>query len=275
MAPRYEKTQEKGIARLVRGLSSMFISKNFADLQVVLGDRTWLVHRNIVCCRSDFFARACEGPFMQEESEGVVELHDDDPDVIDRLFHYIYRNAYDDADTHTAPVLLNVRMVAVAEKYFVDHLAQLAISKLSQHVAEAWETRGFSDAVEEAYTTTADCDRALRDTLLEIVGEHAHDLFDVEKTKYAHFQTMAARTPVFGSEVAAQQAAALVAYQNLGVYRCPASNCPAVFKSSMEENQSYSWRCHHCGQIRSRYSYSQWQMYRLNVRPGVEEVDGS
>ncbi|KAK0807230.1 hypothetical protein LTR91_004493 [Friedmanniomyces endolithicus] len=272
MAPHYEQTQEKGIARLARGLSSMFVSKNFADLQVVLDDRTWLVHRNIVCCRSDFFARACEGKFM-EGKQCIVGLHDDDPDVLDKMFHYIYHNAYDDADTDAAPVLLNVRMVAIAEKYFVDHLAHLAISKLNYFAADAWATQGFADAIEEAYTTTADCDRALRNTLLDIVVQHAHDLFDSTQAKFAHFQSMAARTPSFSAEVTGRLAPPLAAFADLGIYRCP-YKCRVLFASSMREAQWFNWFCPQCAQMMPSKSFIWWQKHRMVLRPSVEVADG-
>lgn len=44
-------------------LSSLLKSEKFTDLTVKLDDRTWKVHKTVVCARSDFFAKTCEGEF--------------------------------------------------------------------------------------------------------------------------------------------------------------------------------------------------------------------
>ncbi|KAK3626407.1 hypothetical protein LTR56_019270 [Elasticomyces elasticus] len=261
MAPNYESTRADGIATLLTGISGLLKSEKFTDLEVRLGDRVWNVHKSIVCARSEFFVKACNGEF-REGKEGIVELHDDEPDVIDKMFHYMYNNEYDDADTETVPVLFNVRIVAAAEKYFVDHLALLAVSKLDYYVEDSWATRPFADGIEETYTTTADTDRQLRDAFLEVVDRHADELFDKDSTRYPHFQAMAAKTVSFSMEVAARLAKAEGIRRSRVTYRCPGANCPMVFRSTMKEaDTSVVRKCGKCG-LDSNYSWDKWQQFR-------------
>lgn len=185
--------------------------------------------------------------------------------MIDKLYHYMYNNEYNDADSDvTAPVLLNVRMVAAAEKYFVDHLAHLAISKLDYYLAGAWCSEAFTDAVEEAWTTTADADRQLRDTLLKVVIEHVDELFDKEQPKYPHFHLMVSKTPSFSMEVAGLLAKAEGERRRMAIYFCPGS-CGAMFFSNMKEGQVASRKCGKCARNDVATDFAGWQAYRKTV----------
>ncbi|TKA82370.1 hypothetical protein B0A55_01411 [Friedmanniomyces simplex] len=273
MAPDYEETREMGIAALWKGFSTLLTSEEFADLKVKLGDRTWNVHKVVVCCRSDFFAKARKGEFKvgqparmdrprtthtdrdhrmhQEGKEGIVELHDDDPDVIDKMFHYIYRNEYDDADTETAPS---------------------SSTKLEYDVENTWATTPFADAIDEAYTMTADSDHLLRDALLGVVNKHADELFDEDQTRYPHFQAMAAKTPSFSMEVAGLLVMAEGERRRRKVtYRCPGSSCPMVFASTMKESdQPVARTCGRCT-FAAKCTWAIWQQYRTVVDEKVVE----
>ncbi|KAK5709695.1 hypothetical protein LTR17_019571 [Elasticomyces elasticus] len=278
MAPHYEQTRDAANAALLADLSTLLRSEKHTDLKIKLGDYIWNVHKAIVCARSDFFAKACEGKF-KEANDGVVEIHDDNPTVIDKMIHYIYKTEYEDADTELAPVLLNVRIVAAAEKYFVKFLAPLAVSKLNYHVEDSWETEAFADAIAEAYTTTHDSDRELRDTLLKVVVEHAHELFDKVKTQYAHFQEMAAKTPSFSMEIAASLAKIAKEYEDEKehedklTYWCPGDPCRERFMSSVKERQILEWSCGICGWSQGPASYEFWQEYAATELPVVEPTD--
>ncbi|KAK3068942.1 hypothetical protein LTR53_013100 [Teratosphaeriaceae sp. CCFEE 6253] len=278
MAPNYEQTKAEGVAALLEGMSSLLTSEKFTDLTVEREDRSWHVHKTIVCARSAFFVKACEGGFKDAEG-GVVTLYDDEPDVIDKMLHYMYNNQYCDADTDTPPVLFNVRMVASAEKYFVDHLAHLAISKLDCYTESAWGSEAFADAISEAYTTTADSDRRLRETLLQVVVSHADALFDQGVTaKYPHFLAMAAKTPSFSLDAANL----LVKVPRLtqgkeATYRCPGESCNVVFTSSMDREataKTIRRTCEKCGDVEKR-TCAEWQKMCLVVGTPLEELGKS
>ncbi|KAK3621433.1 hypothetical protein LTR22_025186, partial [Elasticomyces elasticus] len=146
---------EPRVGTILKGFADLHDSKKFSDLKVRLGDRTWDVHKVAVCMRSSFF----------EATENVVTLHEDQPEVIDQMIEYMYKNDYEDDESDTDPRVFNVRMVAVAEKYFVDNLAQLAIDKLVYRLNEVCGSDGWAAAIEVAYATTTDSDLKLRDNL--------------------------------------------------------------------------------------------------------------
>ncbi|KAK3111436.1 hypothetical protein LTR53_013326 [Teratosphaeriaceae sp. CCFEE 6253] len=227
MAPNYEQTKAEGVAALLEGMSSLLTSEKFTDLTDAEG--------------------------------GVVTLYDDEPDVIDKMLHYMYNNQYCDADTGTPPVLFNVRMVAAAEKYF--------------------GSEAFADAISEAYTTTADSDRRLRETLLQVVVSHADALFDQGVTaKYPHFLAMAAKTPSFSLDATNL----LVKVPRLtqgkdATYRCPGESCNVVFTSSMDREataKTIRRTCEKCGDVEKR-TCAEWQEMCLVVGTPLEELGKS
>jgi hypothetical protein len=61
----------------------------FSDVTVKCGDRTWHLHKHILCTRSVWFEKALTGSF-QEATTGVVEIRNFVPEAIDWLVRYIY-----------------------------------------------------------------------------------------------------------------------------------------------------------------------------------------
>ena len=50
--------------RLVASIESLWTSHMYSDLTVRCGEEEYKVHRAILCPRSVFFAKACNGEFM-------------------------------------------------------------------------------------------------------------------------------------------------------------------------------------------------------------------
>ena len=211
---------------------------------------------------------------LQEAKERVIQLHDDDPNVLHQMFGYMYNAAYDDTAADMPPVLLNVRMIAIAEKYFVSHLATLAIDKLSHAADAAWETEAFADAICEAWATGAnrEVESRLRKTLLDVVVQHGKDPFDTEQSKYAYFQATAAETTGISKEVASVVTKELAKLREemanpprLRTYKCPGSEshgCRAAFRTLMEAGQGASYDCDMCGYGWTQ-DYEDWQEFRI------------
>lgn len=57
------------------------------------GNKEYPVHKVLVCTRSPFFAKACDGPY-EEGRSGVIDLSDDDHDAVDSMVCYLYNGYY-------------------------------------------------------------------------------------------------------------------------------------------------------------------------------------
>ncbi|KAI3579987.1 hypothetical protein IWW34DRAFT_787597 [Fusarium oxysporum f. sp. albedinis] len=64
----------------------------FSDLIIVCGNDRYRVHKLILGCRSNFFKVACNGNF--KESDGEINLPDDDPAAVRKMIGYLYNIDY-------------------------------------------------------------------------------------------------------------------------------------------------------------------------------------
>lgn len=83
-----------------------------------------------------------------------------------------------------AHLLLNARVYALAEKYDIPSLKQLARSKFEMAMACYYDSPEFPHAIEEVYCSTIDSDRGLRDIVLMTFRNHpqlahAQDVYSV------------------------------------------------------------------------------------------------
>ncbi|KNG50713.1 hypothetical protein DDE82_003395 [Stemphylium lycopersici] len=80
--------------QLLATFKDLLASGAFSDLTLTCGADTYRVHKNIVCSRADFFARAVK--FGGKETEqGQVDLPDDEPFIVKLLIQYIYEGEYE------------------------------------------------------------------------------------------------------------------------------------------------------------------------------------
>lgn len=73
----------------------------FSDVKVTCKDRTWNLHKNILCSRSQWFDRALNGHFVESKT-GVVDITNFEPSEIDCLLAYVYTGR---ASPGTEPVM--------------------------------------------------------------------------------------------------------------------------------------------------------------------------
>jgi len=63
-------------------------------------------------------------------------------------------------------LLIHAKVYAIAEKYGIRGLKALAQKKFASQMAYHWESPEFPEAIQEAYETTVDSDRGLRDIVI-------------------------------------------------------------------------------------------------------------
>lgn len=86
-------------------------------------------------------------------------------------------------DSH---LLLHTKVYALAEKFDIPGLKDLAKSKFEMAMACHYDSPEFAEAIEEVYCSTVDSDRGLRDVVLQAFRSHpqlasTQDVFSVIK----------------------------------------------------------------------------------------------
>ena len=91
---------------------------------------------------------------------GEVDLEDDDPDIINHMIAYLYRLDYEDepnspdAKSAYGRLILNAHIYAVADKYEILSMKDLAEQKTAAALVDLWSYDGFLKALEVVWTTT-------------------------------------------------------------------------------------------------------------------------
>ncbi|KAF2737119.1 hypothetical protein EJ04DRAFT_129332 [Polyplosphaeria fusca] len=81
-----------GTQLLKNALKQLLFSGDYSDFTIVCGERTWKVHKAIICPRSDYFARAVT--FGKEAEDKCIDLVEDDPEVVGLMLEYFYTGDY-------------------------------------------------------------------------------------------------------------------------------------------------------------------------------------
>lgn len=80
-------------AELLSAFASLLSSGKYSDLTVQCGERSWAVHKAVICSRSGFFDGACSHPF-KESATGVIDLSEDDAEAVEHMINYFYHLDY-------------------------------------------------------------------------------------------------------------------------------------------------------------------------------------
>ncbi|KAI7467862.1 hypothetical protein D0860_01894 [Hortaea werneckii] len=241
-------------ATLLNGLKRAFASEEHSDVTIICQDRQWKAHKFLLCAQSEWFRKACAGPWKEGKS-GRITLKDD-PQVVDALLHWLYNFDYGDygnLQDHCCPIVLDVRVYAAADKYLLPNLKRLAAEKFEKHAKAEGESDGFVKAIQEAYDVVLESDRTLKKIIIDVASKHKLALLHPSKGS-EFFKRLTAELPEFGKDL-------LVASNITWIepdwvkYRCPGCN---MHWAMPEQTEDFACprSCHY------KHDASWWALYK-------------
>ncbi|KXT00476.1 hypothetical protein AC578_1917 [Pseudocercospora eumusae] len=163
-----------------------------------------------------------------EASTRVIPLPKDHPTVVGAMIDFFYLSDYDDEmgirDAQPcSPIMFNVLVFTIADKYDVQPLVDLATEKFCQRAESEWRTTAFANAVRELWENAPEGDRKMQNKVLEVSSAHANGLL---KEDYGQaFRKLVAEITLFGTQF---QLATLNRTRNFltahSTYRCKSCN---------------------------------------------------
>lgn len=248
----------KGFKSLLDILERLLLTEEYSDLTITCHGSEWKVHKAIVCIASDFFKACCKN--FKEASSGVIDLPDDRADAVNALLVYIYTADYDDSkeDLNFRPLLFNILVHTIGDKYGMRNLCQLAEAKFEKRATEEWQSDAFADSIMEISLTSPDSKRVLFNIAAEIAAKHAKQLFTGKETK---FQETVRKVAPFAFEVTSR----LMAPQPSEDMRYTRCECPLCAKTFVVDKKSTPtgrlMYCCYCGRQGQPDEFKLWNAY--------------
>ncbi|MCJ1244622.1 hypothetical protein MMC30_001820 [Trapelia coarctata] len=170
------------------GLHKLLGTGEYSDFTVTCGKRVWRVHRAIVCSRSTYFKKVCDGSF-KEAKQGTITFEEDDPTLIDQMLLYLYTRQYPQpyqaADRAVFSLLYDARIYAVADKYELPDFKAKIQKAFEQLLADHFDHPLFATVAAYVYESTPQSDRGLRDPFLDVLWDHKTTLLPKSEVQEA------------------------------------------------------------------------------------------
>ncbi|PMD15375.1 hypothetical protein NA56DRAFT_753909 [Hyaloscypha hepaticicola] len=131
-----------------------FDTDDYSDLTVKCRERSWKVHRLIVCSQSRFLHAACTAGF-KEAHTGIIDLDDDDPVPVEVMLKYFYTGKYNEPINESKDLRLQLQVQVLtynlADKYDLPTLMELAAEKFRNTLNEGSTAEEYLSVVRNAY----------------------------------------------------------------------------------------------------------------------------
>ncbi|KAH8728537.1 BTB/POZ domain-containing protein [Phaeosphaeriaceae sp. PMI808] len=229
---------------LIRNLPSFFDSEGLSDGVIKCGKREFRIHRLVLCAQSSYFTKVFTGDF--KESNGCLTLNDDDISAVEAMLEFMYSFDYDSsgrAENTCSPMVFNVKVYSIAEKYDIPALKAKAKQKFETAVETCWEMDDFPDAVKEVYHSIPDNNQELQEVVADIACRNIKQLLFKDK-----FCDVLKETGGFASSLVHR-----LGVDRVKTYLCP--HCGKKWKGILSE-KGKNYYCMLCS-----YANSTWGSY--------------
>lgn len=174
----------------------------------------------------------------------MVELKEDDFRVVEAMLHFMYRFDYDGSGNdqgRVSPMLFNVQVYGIADKYGILALKSVAKEKFDKAVRTCWDMDDFAHVITEIYSSTPPTDRGLRGIVVDVAHEHIRALLEKDD-----FRGVLEETAGFAADVTQLMAQEAIS-PTVRKYRCP--NCANQWEAVLSSKSTFF--CLRCSSSRS------------------------
>lgn len=147
--------------------------------------------------------------------------------------------------SRVSPMLFNVKVYHIADKYDIPQLKEVAKKKFETAVKTCWQMDDFPIAITEVYSGTLKTDRGLREPLVNISTEHIDQLQEEDG-----FRSALESTAGFAMDLALSLAQRNAQISTKTKYRCPSCTTKWFLECIGGKVQF----CPNCGNSRSNWS---------------------
>lgn len=156
------------------------------------------------------------------------------------MIEFMYTFDYDSSgrgEDSNSPMVFNVRVYSIADKYDVQALKKQAKRKFENTVQNCWDMDDIPDAVAQVYASTLTSDRGLREVVSAVAGKNISRLLSKQK-----FRDVLQETTGFASDLV--EGLTRERLENQKSYKCP--HCYKIWDyTALSDNTHYY--CIHCG----------------------------
>ncbi|RAL13248.1 uncharacterized protein BO97DRAFT_343358, partial [Aspergillus homomorphus CBS 101889] len=181
---------------LLDTLEILYLNPVGSDLIIFCGEERHLVHQNLVCTRSAFFADACSWGDNAQHVQREVILGED-PAIVKQIVRYFYYDDYavDPTWEHsqleilvlTEPrcraLLFHMHIYALASKLQIEGLKELSMDRAKLELSRDLSHLMLVFSISGAYSLTDAGSQELRDMVVGVAIKQLHLLLELHNRR--------------------------------------------------------------------------------------------